>query len=154
MASRQQLDELRSVVRAKGLRATPSRLAVFDLLGTSDAPMSHGDVADRLASQAWDRATIYRNLTDLAEAGLVRRTDVGDHVWRFEVVRDDHDASAHPHFVCTECGSVECLPEVELAFRRTHDAGRASRGSRTKPPRAVKQRQVEIQLRGLCDACQ
>ena len=53
------LDELRSAVRAKGLRATPSRLAVLELLRGSDAPMSHGDVADRLATQAWDRATIY-----------------------------------------------------------------------------------------------
>src|SRR6185503_15858532 len=77
MAVKQNLDELRGSVRAKGLRATPSRLAVLELLRSSDAPMSHGDVADRLASQAWDRATIYRNLTDLAEAGLVRRTDVG-----------------------------------------------------------------------------
>ena len=76
MASRQTLDELRTMVRAKGLRATPLRLAVLELLRASDAPRSHGDVADRLASQAWDRATIYRNLTDLAEAGLVRRTDV------------------------------------------------------------------------------
>ncbi|HEY5950915.1 MAG TPA: transcriptional repressor, partial [Kofleriaceae bacterium] len=64
MAVRQNLDELRSAVRAKGLRATPSRIAVLELLRASDAPMSHGDVADRLANQAWDRATIYRNLTD------------------------------------------------------------------------------------------
>src|SRR5215510_14727727 len=100
------LDELRAAVRAKGLRATPSRLAVLELLRASDAPMSHGDVADLLASQAWDRATIYRNLTDLAEAGLGRRTDVGDHVWRFDAVRADHEASEHPYFVCTECGTV------------------------------------------------
>lgn len=147
MAVRQNIDELRSAVRAKGLRATPSRLAVLELLRVSDAPMSHGDVADRLATQAWDRATIYRNLTDLAEAGLVRRTDVGDHVWRYEAVSGDHEASAHPHFVCTECGTVECLPEIELAVR-------TSRTSRARPPRAVKQRQVEVHVRGLCDACQ
>lgn len=134
------LDELRAAVRARGLRATPSRLGVLELLRASDAPMSHGDVADRLAVEAWDRATIYRNLTDLAEAGLARRTDVGDHVWRFEAVTDDHDG-AHPHFVCTECGGVECLPEVELAIRRA------------KAPRAIKQRQVEVHVRGLCDAC-
>ena len=144
MASRPDLDALRSAVRGKGLRATPSRLAVLDLLRSSDSPMSHGDVADRLASQAWDRATIYRNLTDLAEAGLVRRTDVGDHVWRFEAVSDEHEAASHPHFVCTECGAVECLPELELAVRRT---------STSRPPRAVKQRQVEVHVRGLCDAC-
>src|SRR5436190_15542363 len=99
MGVRISVDELRAAVRAKGLRATPSRLAVLEMLRASDAPMSHGDVADRLASHAWDRATIYRNLTDLAQAGLVRRTDVGDHVWRFEAVGNDHAASTHPHFV-------------------------------------------------------
>ncbi len=143
MASRPNLDELRGAVRSKGLRATPSRLAVLELLRASDSPMSHGDVADRLGDrvgQAWDRATIYRNLTDLAEARLVRRTDVGDHVWRFEAVREEHD-TAHPHFVCTDCGTVECLPEIELVVRRA------------KAPRAVKQRQVEVHVRGLCDAC-
>jgi Fur family ferric uptake transcriptional regulator len=142
MASRANLVELRAAVRSKGLRATPSRLAVLELLRACDAPVSHADVADRLASQAWDRATIYRNLIDLSEVGLVRRTDVGDHVWRFEAVREDHDAT-HPHFVCTECGTVECLPEIELAL--------AVR--RAKAPRAVRQRQVEVQVRGLCDAC-
>ena len=90
--------------------------------------MSHGDVADRLANQAWDRATIYRNLTDLAEAGLVRRTDVGDHVWRFEAVSGAHEPGAHPHFVCTECGTVECLPEIELAIR-PRDATRACKAA-------------------------
>src|SRR5258708_24912970 len=145
MASRHPLDELRTAVRGKGLRATRSRLAVLELLRSSDTAMSHGDVADRLASQAWDRATIYRNLTDLAESGLVRRTDVGDHVWRFEAVSDEHAQAAHPHFVCTECGTVECLPEIELAMRP------ATRG---KPPRSVKQRQVEVHVRGLCDSCQ
>jgi len=133
-------EEIRTALRTRGLRATPSRIAVIELLRAEAAPMSHGDVADRLAGQPWDRATIYRNLTDLAGAGLARRTDVGDHVWRFEAVTSDHD-SAHPHFVCTECGTVECLPEIELAVRRA------------KAPRAVRNRQVEVHVRGLCDAC-
>ena len=111
---------------------------MLELLRTNDVPMSHGDVADRLSASSWDRATIYRNLTDLAEVGLVRRTDIGDHIWRFEAVNGDHE---HPHFVCTECGTVECLPEIELAVRRA------------KAPRAVKQRKVEVHVRGLCDAC-
>jgi Fur family ferric uptake transcriptional regulator len=134
---------MRSQLRTAGLRATPSRLAVLELLHASGAPMSHGDVADRLAAEAWDRATLYRNLVDLAEARLARRIDVGDHTWRFEAVRADHDVTAHPHFVCTECGAVECLPEVTLSVEPR----------RTKAPRAVRQRQVEVQLRGLCDAC-
>jgi Fur family transcriptional regulator, ferric uptake regulator len=138
-------EEIRAALRTRGLRATPSRIAVLELLRSEGAPMSHGDAADRLAAQPWDRATIYRNLTDLAGAGLARRTDVGDHVWRFEAVTNDHD-SAHPHFVCTECGTVACLPELELAIS-------ARAATRSKPPRAVKQRQVEVHVRGLCDAC-
>ncbi len=136
------LDELRDAVRGRGLRATPSRIAVLELLRTTDSPMSHADAADRLASQSWDRATIYRNLTDLAEAGLVRRTDVGDHVWRFEALAPGDDPKiSHAHFVCTECGTIECLPELELSMKRA------------KAPRAVKQRQVEVHVRGLCDSC-
>jgi Fur family ferric uptake transcriptional regulator len=140
-------EDIRTAVRSTGLRATPSRLAVLELVRASDAPVSHGDVADRLASQQWDRATIYRNLIDLSEAGLLRRTDVGDHVWRFEAssIGEDHD-TVHPHFVCTECGRVECLREIELASRTGNTR-------RTKLPRAVKQRQVEVHVRGLCDAC-
>ena len=140
MTTRQSLDELRTAIRAAGLRATPSRLAVLQLVRASDAPVSHGEVADKLATQSWDRATIYRNLTDLAEASLLRRTDVGDHVWRFEA-RSAHDQGQHPHFVCTDCGTIECLPEIELVV------------GRARAPRALRQRQVEVHVRGLCDAC-
>jgi Fur family ferric uptake transcriptional regulator len=136
------LDEVRDAVRTSGLRATPSRIAVLELVRANDSPMSHADAADHLSSQGWDRATIYRNLTDLAEAGLLRRTDVGDHVWRFEALEPGDDPKAsHAHFVCTECGTIECLPELELTSKRA------------KAPRAVRQRQVEVHVRGLCDAC-
>jgi Fur family ferric uptake transcriptional regulator len=133
-------DELRAILRRAGLRATPSRIEVLALLRGTGGPVSHAEVADRLRDQPWDRATIYRNLTDLAEAGLARRADVGDHVWRFELVDAAHPAEAHAHFVCTECGVVACLPDLDLAV------GKAA-------PRAVRQKQVEVQVRGRCDAC-
>lgn len=145
MATRSNLDELRAAIRGAKLRATPSRVAVLALLRGNAQPLSHGDVAERLAGQGWDRATIYRNLTDLAEAGLLDRADLGDHVWRFEAIgvrAGAHGAARHPHFVCTECGTVECLPGLEL------DLGAARRA-----PRAVKQRQVDVKVTGVCDAC-
>ena len=143
MAPKADLDELRALLRDRGLRATSSRLAVLQHLRAHGGgqPLSHADLVERLSAGSWDPATIYRNLTDLVEAGLARRTDLGDHVWRFEVVSSGHDASGHPHFVCTECGTVECLPAVELV------------APRVKAPRAVKQHQVEVQVRGRCDAC-
>ena len=138
---RDDLETLRTAVRNAGLRATPSRVAVLRLLRAAGSPVSHSEVVAELASQAWDPATIYRNLTDLSDVGLARRTDVGDHVWRYEAITGDHQASAHPHFVCTECGSVECLPELEYVV------------TRARTPRAVRLKRVEVQLRGPCDAC-
>jgi Fur family transcriptional regulator, ferric uptake regulator len=140
MATLSIIDQLRTSVRELGLRATPSRIAVLGLLRTSKVAMSHAEVADKLEGQGWDRATIYRNLTDLAESGLLRRTDVGDHVWRFEPADGAHSATAHPHFLCIECGDVSCLPDMEISGR--------------KAPRSVKSKAVEIHVRGLCDACE
>jgi Fur family ferric uptake transcriptional regulator len=141
MASKSTLDDLRMLIRSRKLRATPSRIAVLGLLIARAHPLSHADVSEQLGAHGWDPATLYRNLTDLVDVGLARRTDVGDHVWRFEIVGDEHDAVAHPHFICTECGTVECLPIMQFVLPRA------------KTPRAVKQRQIEVHLRGLCDAC-
>jgi Fur family ferric uptake transcriptional regulator len=138
---RDDLETLRTQVRDAGLRATPSRIAVLQLLRAAGSPVSHSEVVTKLSSQAWDPATIYRNLTDLSDVGLARRTDVGDHIWRFEAITGNHQASAHPHFVCTECGTVECLPDLEYVV------------SKAKAPRAIRQKRVEVQMRGLCDAC-
>jgi Fur family ferric uptake transcriptional regulator len=138
------LDELRERIRASGLRVTSPRVAVLQRLLQATAPVSHGELAEALASQ-WDRATIYRNLTDLTDAGLLRRTDVGDHVWRFELRSDDggaHEDNKHPHFVCDECGDVQCLPEEMVELH-------SSRGA----PKALKGREVEIQLKGRCERC-
>jgi len=141
MASTSDLDELRAIVRGAGLRATPSRVATLRVLRAAAMPLSHGEVAEKLSDLAADQATIYRNLIDFVEAGLATRSDVGDHTWRFEAVGGKHAAEAHPHFVCTSCGTVECLPALELNV------------SRAKAPRSVRQRKVEVHVRGLCDAC-
>lgn len=133
--------ELEDAIRAAGLRVTAPRLAVLALLRKSTALLSHAEVVDNLASESWDPATLYRNLNDLVEAKLARRTDLGDHIWRFEVARDGHESAEHPHFLCTECGTVECLP------------GSALNVGRTKAPRAVKRQKIDVQVRGVCDTC-
>jgi Fur family ferric uptake transcriptional regulator len=140
-------EALRAALREAGLRATPARVAVLGVLRQGTGPMTHGEVVDRLERHGWDRATIFRNLVALVDAGFVRRTDVGDHVWRFETRADDgHQARGkgheHAHFLCTGCGEVTCMPELELKLPR---------GGRV--PQSVRSRSVEVQLRGLCDEC-
>ncbi len=136
------LDELKATIRSAGLRSTAPRLSVLRKLSLAQTPVSHGELVGSLAGEGMDRTTVYRNLLDLTEAGLVARTDLGDHVWRFELRRPKNGAPKHPHFTCTDCGAVSCLPEVTLKVRK--GAG---------VPRSLMRQKVEIQLRGKCDDC-
>ena len=134
-------EEFRQTIRNAGLRATPARVATLDLLHCSASPLTHADVAGYLAERGIDKATAYRNLNDMTEAGLLRRTELGDHVWRFESIPEgEHEQAAHPHFVCVNCGSVSCLNEIKLT---------------AKSLRASKQigEITEILLRGHCKKC-
>lgn len=133
---------LRDELRESGLRATASRVAVLRLLRGSGNPLSHGDVVRALSDGPWDRSSLYRNLIDMERVGLARRTQLGAPVWRFEDASADHSVSSHPHFICSGCGRVVCLPDLKV-----------------KPPavgefnRAIIEGRVEIQLRGRCDQC-
>ncbi|WP_147868684.1 Fur family transcriptional regulator [Stieleria maiorica] len=133
-------DSTKDVIRAVGLRATPARLATLQMLREAVSPMTHAEVAERLAENGVDKATAFRNLNDMTDAGLLRRTELGDHVYRFEEIRPGEDSDAHPHFLCTVCGTVSCLDNVKL----TASSQRASQevGEVT-----------EILLRGRCNDC-
>ena len=136
-------DEHAVTIREAGLRVTQPRLAVMQVLEKQRTPLSHADLISALDGQGFDRVTLYRNLNDLADAGIVTRTEVGDHVWRFELRKqaEAHDG-LHPHFTCTDCGSVSCLPG---------DAVQISRSGRV--PKSMREHTVEVSLRGVCDRC-
>jgi Fur family ferric uptake transcriptional regulator len=132
-----------SVIRGAGLRVTQPRLAVLQVLTKAARPLSHGDLIEALDGQGFDRVTLYRNLNDMADADIVARTEVGDRVWRFELrTATDAHAGVHPHFTCTDCGTVSCLPDSAIRIATT---GRL--------PRAVRKHSVEVTLRGVCDRC-
>ncbi len=133
--------DLKQTLRDAGLRATQGRMRVLQCLVDAERPVSHAEVCELIAD--YDRATLYRNLMDLTTAGLVERSDHGDHVWRFELKRDDaHDTTAHAHFVCQDCGDVSCLPDDVVAVKSTRGL-----------PKSMKKQDVEIVVRGLCDTC-
>jgi Fur family transcriptional regulator, ferric uptake regulator len=134
--------ELKQAIRAVGLRSTSPRISVLKALRVAQAPISHAELYEKLQGEGMDRTTVYRNLLDLTDAGLVERTDLGDHVWRFELKRDKGvHRQSHAHFTCTDCGTVECLDAVDFKVKAPN------------APRAVAKRQVDVQLRGLCDDC-
>jgi Fur family ferric uptake transcriptional regulator len=135
---------LREALREAGLRATGPRVAVMKSLVSASGPVSHGELAAQLADDGLDRATVFRNLKDLTDAGLVRRTDLGDHTWRFELKAETHAAEddPHAHFMCDACGDVVCLPDETVQIV-------AAKGA----PRAIKKKEFEVQIKGRCDRC-
>ena len=133
--------EIREFLSRAGLRTTAARLAVVRRLRQTKSPLSHAEVAEELVPLGFDKATVFRNLTDLVDAGLVSRTELGDHVWRFELRDAKHDeAGQHPHFVCVDCGGVTCLHDVEMP--------KTAQKSWTKVGRVT-----EILLKGHCNTC-
>jgi Fur family ferric uptake transcriptional regulator len=136
--------KLEATLKKVGLRATVSRLAVLRELIAANAPRTHAEITARLAGAELDRATIYRNLIDFTEAGLVRRTDLGDHVWRFEAVESGEgaDETGHAHLICRECGSISCLPDGALELSLGEHA-----------PSLLRQKGLTLHLNGLCEAC-
>lgn len=134
----------RAALRDAGLRVTPARAAVLRVIRSADRPLSHADICELLAEDVWNRTTVWRNLSDLEGAGLVRRTELGDRLWRFEenTAASHDDGGVHPHFICTSCGDVSCLPD---AMVRIPDG--------MVLPRSIRERAVEIQVRGVCDKC-
>ena len=113
---------------------------MLTLLDRATKALSHAEVSEQFDQESWDRATLYRNLLDLVRVGLARRKDLGDHIWRFERARNPQPS--HPHFICTLCGEVSCMPGLTVSLRQ-----------RTGIPEAVKQREVEVEIRGCCDRC-
>ncbi|CAK9008911.1 Uncharacterized protein SCF082_LOCUS10073, partial [Durusdinium trenchii] len=132
-----EVELIRDLLRTSGIRATPARIAVMQELRAANSPLTHADVTEVLVPLGFDKATVFRNLNDLADAELISRTELGDHVWRFEALDPDRPAGEkHPHFVCVECGSVTCLEEMDFTSsskRRATSIGRITEAGFESP---------------------
>ncbi|MGE5592562.1 MAG: Fur family transcriptional regulator [Betaproteobacteria bacterium] len=96
-------DELRGV----GIRPTPQRVAIYEMLkGTTSHPSVEA-VYETLKHTfpTMSLNTVYCTLQALVAAGLVRKLAMRENVFRY-----DANASPHAHFVCTMCGRVEDTP--------------------------------------------
>ena len=135
--------DARAALREAELRSTTSRVAVLQHLASANRPLSHAEVADSLVPEGFDKSTLYRCLVELADAGLLARIDAGDHAWRFELRSGEHhEDSEHPHFVCVDCGKVECLPDVEVKITPSKSPKHSHLGDVT-----------EVFLKGHCKEC-
>ena len=88
-------------------RRSVERDAMLDLLRSTDCHPSADWIFQQLRPLYPDLSlgTVYRNLNQLCEHGLIKRVGTVNGQERY-----DGDVSPHAHFVCTCCGSVIDLP--------------------------------------------
>ncbi len=129
---------VKQALEGGGLRCTPQRYAVMAFLmgqGGHHTAVEIFEAVNRLDPRS-SRATIYNNLRDLLQAGLVREVAVEGRAARF-----DATGMRHHHFLCDGCGRVEDLDWYDVpAPSAASLSGRSIR-------------ECELIVRGLCTKC-
>lgn len=100
-------EEVRSRLANHEIRYTDGRQAVIRALQRVNGPQSAADLHKRVKSVPL--SSLYRSLTVLDEAGVLRKHHDADGLARFELA--EWLTGHHHHVVCVECGMVE---DVEL----------------------------------------
>jgi Fur family transcriptional regulator, ferric uptake regulator len=126
-------------------RYTPGRRAMITVLVDAGRPVSIGDIAEALPDLP--QSSAYRHLSDLQDAGLVRRVAANDEFARFELAEDltEH----HHHLHCVGCGDVIDFTPTE-AFER-HVARNVDRLAETE---GFEPHSHRLDVLGLCSNCQ
>lgn len=98
---------------AAGERVTRQRLLVANALAASGRRLTAEQLyrALRRREPAIGRATVFRTLETLVEAGVARRLELDGHVYAYVACLPAH----HHHIACTRCGRVEEIDEAYVA---------------------------------------
>lgn len=126
--------------RDRGLKVTPQRECIFDVLWRAEAHPSaeavYAEARNRMPTMSLK--TVYQTLNDLAAMGEIQQLDLGTGSTRF-----DPNIDSHHHLVCTRCGTVRDLYADYSMIEVPSGAGQGfTVGS------------AEVVFRGLCPECQ
>ncbi len=93
-----------------GLKATPQRLAILELLDGNTSHPSAEEIYQRLKPvyPSLSLATVYGTVETLAKAGELQELNIDPVRKRF-----DPNPQPHGHFLCQDCGKVY---DIELDF--------------------------------------
>lgn len=130
-----------SLLRDKGFKATPQRIAVYSVLAQTKAHPSAEMIFSTLRPKypAMSLATVYKTIDILLAIGVIQMLNVGEDSFRY-----DSNTKTHPHICCTKCGRVDDLEEID-SLQFTEAAARHSSYQITGQ---------QFYFYGICPACQ
>ncbi len=107
------VDEIIERLRATGMRVTPQRVAVLNIIIGNQDHLSVEEIHDRVQADypMIGLATIYKTISMLKEMGEITELNIDNSSARF----DGSQKPPHPHFVCSQCNTITDLDEDLLA---------------------------------------
>jgi Fur family transcriptional regulator, ferric uptake regulator len=123
MDAEQDFSSVESVIdylRSRGSRVTSSRRILLEVLFAADGHMSAEALAEAVHEQAPDvyLSTIYRNLEELEQLGIVSHSHLGHGPSSYLLA-----SHAHAHFMCADCGKmIEAPDDIFQGLARTAKA--------------------------------
>ena len=142
MKNKALLTQFRSILRDKGLKYTPQRVAVFQeiIKGRDHRECEDIYLAIKQNGKHVSRATVYRTMDMLVKNNFARKMELGDGRARYESkVGSPH----HDHLICTSCGEI-----VEFLDQDIEDI----QDKIAKHHHFILQRHIH-QLFGICKKC-
>lgn len=99
-----------SLLREKGFKVTPQRLAIYNMLASTQSHPNAEMIFNELQAlyPTMSLATVYKTMEILKEIGLVKVLNAGEDSFRY-----DADTSDHPHVRCMSCGQVEDVDGID-----------------------------------------
>jgi Fur family peroxide stress response transcriptional regulator len=97
------MEQLAEILKAKKLKVTPQRLAIYKVLYETSSHPTAEDIytALRQSHPTMSLATVYKTLDALKKSDLATELNIGDDSSRY-----DATIKSHPHMICLSCGKV------------------------------------------------
>jgi Fur family transcriptional regulator, ferric uptake regulator len=132
------------ILKKAGLKSTPIRNQVLDIIGASDFAISSNDIESSIGEV--DRITLYRTLKSFEELAIIHKIADINGVVKYALCNEeclDHAEHkhnhTHVHFQCETCSNIYCLDVPELPD--------------IKLPKLYKVSSQNITMIGVCKEC-
>jgi Fur family ferric uptake transcriptional regulator len=105
------IDDVLSIVRAGGGRVTATKRLLLGVLTASDDHLTADEITARVRLVAPDTSasTIYRNLEEFEELGVLVHSHMGRAAAVYHLA-----GTAHGHLLCEQCGATIEVPAAEF----------------------------------------
>jgi Fur family transcriptional regulator, ferric uptake regulator len=138
------IEELKRIVKQKGLKYTEQREIVLSILLQADDHLTAEEIYNKIKEEFPETnvgiATVYRALSFLEEVELIASINFGTDGKKYESNAKSH----HDHLICTDCSKIIEFIDDEIE-KRQEKVAKANKFKITGH---------SMQLYGLCEDCQ